>query len=54
MWILTSKERFSFKKFEFDPGGIMKLSTLENGHDSRVNHFEERGNDENPRCDKKS
>ena len=30
----------------FDPVGIFDLSTLEDGHDSRTNHFEERGNDE--------
>ena len=31
----------------FDPGGIIDLSTLEDGHDSRANHFEERGTDVN-------
>ena len=47
MWILTSKEKFLSKEFVFDPGRILDLSTLEDGHDSRMNHFEERGNDEN-------
>ena len=47
MWILTLKEKYSTKKFVFDPGGILDLSTLEDGHDSRTNHFEERGNDVN-------
>ena len=32
----------------FDPGGNSDLSTLEDSQDSRTNHFEERGNDENP------
>ena len=44
---LHSKEMISSKKFVFDPRGIMNLSTLEDGHDSRANHFEERGNDVN-------
>ena len=45
---MHSKEKFSTKEFVFDPGGILDLSTLEDGLDSRTNHFEERGNDENP------
>ena len=32
----------------FDPGGNLDLSTLEDGHDSRKNHFEERKYYENP------
>ena len=36
---LHSKEKFSSKEFVFDPGGILDLSTLEDGHDSRTNHF---------------
>ena len=47
MWILISKEKYSTKEFGFDPGGILDLSTLEDGHDSRTNRFEERGNDQN-------
>ena len=47
MWILTLKENYSTKEFVFDPGGIIDLSTLEDGHDLRANHFEERGNDVN-------
>ena len=46
MWILTLKEKYSNKKFLFDPVEVFDLSTLEDGHDSRTNHFEERGNDE--------
>ena len=46
--MLHSHEKFSTKKFVFDPGGNSDLSTLEDSHDSRTNHFEERGNDENP------
>ena len=45
--MLHSKE-FSTKEFVFDPGGNLNLSTLEDSHDSRTNHFEERRNDENP------
>ena len=48
VWIRTSKEKFLSKEFVFDPGEIMNLSTLEYGHDSRKNHFEKRGNYENP------
>ena len=47
MWILTLKEKYSTKKFVFEPGGILALSTLEDSHDLRKNHFEEGGNDEN-------
>ena len=46
--MLHSHEKFSTKQFVFDPGGNSDLSTLENSHDSRTNHFEERGNDDNP------
>ena len=46
--MLHSHEKFSTKNFVFDPGGNSDLSTLEDSHDSRTNHFEERGNDENP------
>ena len=45
--MLHSHEKFLTKKFVFDPGGNSDLSTLEDSHDSRMNHFEERGNDEN-------
>ena len=55
MWIqvhvvlkMHSKEKFSSKEFGFDPGGNSDLSTLEDGYDSRMNHFEERGNYKNP------
>ena len=47
MWILSLKENYSTKEFVFDPRRILALSTLEDGHDSRTNHFEERGNDIN-------
>ena len=43
-----SKEKFLTKDFVFDPKGFMNLSTLEDGHNSRMNHFKESGNDENP------
>ena len=39
---------FQLKNFVFDPRGNSDLSTLEDSHDSRTNHFEERGNDGNP------
>ena len=45
--ILHSHEKFSTKKFVFDPGGNSNLSILEDSHDSMTNHFEEIGNDEN-------
>ena len=32
----------------FDPGGNLDLSTFEDGYDWRINHFEEKGNYENP------
>ena len=46
--MLHSHEKFSTKKFVFDPVGNSDLSTFEDSHDSRTNHFEERENDENP------
>ena len=46
--MLHSHEKFSIKKFVFDPEGNSDLTTLEDSHHSTTNYFEERGNDENP------
>ena len=45
MWRITSKEKFSTKVFLFDYGRFMNLSTLEDGYNSRMNLFQEGGND---------
>ena len=39
------KENFSTKIFVFDPGGRLNIPTSEDGIDSRMNHFQEGGND---------